>query len=309
MAKTISVVVPCFNEQDSILEMYKRLTKVFNKTSYNYELIFVENGSTDGSQKVLKSLVKKDKSVVILIYSRNFGPHGAYSGGLKYAKGDSVIFIDGDLQDPPEIITKMIEKWRLGYDVVYGVRKKRKGSILRKILTILYYRILNKLSYVKIPLDAGDFSLMDRKVVNLINKMPEHNKYFTGLRAWVGFSQIGIEYNREERFRGKTKFSIFDYFNWGIKSIFSFSYRPLELISYLAIMVVFLTIIGIFIYFFLFFFYPDNPRGFITLILVILFLGGVQLLCLSIIGQYLLSIFEEVKKRPNFIVQEVIRKK
>lgn len=302
--KNLSVVVPCFNEEKNILEMHRRLKEVLRKKVSDYEIIFVDNGSTDRSSKIFQSIVKKDPHVGVLVYSRNFGPHGAYTGGLDYVKGDAVVFIDGDLQDPPELIGKMIDKWQEGYDVVYGIRKKRKGSILRKLLTLLFYRVLNKLSYVRIPLDVGDYSLMDRKVVNLIKDMPEHNKYFTGLRAWVGFQQIGIEYDRTERNAGVTKFSLIDYFRWALNSIFSFSYKPLEVISYLAILVFLLSLFGIFIYILDFFFYPNNPRGFITLILVILFLGGVQLLCLSIIGQYLANIFEEVKNRPKYIVKE-----
>lgn len=304
--RKVSVVIPCFNERDNILEMYNRLTVVLKKSVSNYEIIFVDNGSTDESLRIFKTLVKRDMHVSVLVYSRNFGPHGAYSGGISYAKGNAVIFIDGDLQDPPELIEKMLTLWNKGNEIVYGIRKRRKGSKLRKILTSLFYKILNKLSYVKIPLDAGDFGLMDRKVVDLIKNMPEHNKYFTGLRAWVGFSQIGIEYDRGARVSGKTKFRLLDYFRWAFSSITSFSYKPLELISYLTIAVVFLTIVGIFIYLLDFFFYPNNPRGFITLILVILFLGGIQLLSLSIISQYLASLIEESKQRPEYIIKEVL---
>lgn len=301
--KKLSVIVPCFNEGQNILELYRRLSLTLRKSISQYEILFIDNGSTDNSQRIFQSLVRKDPHIAVLVYSRNFGPHGAYTGGLDYVRGDGVVFIDGDLQDPPEIIEKMVSKWQEGYDVVYGIRKKRKGSILRKFLTVMFYRILNKLSYVKIPLDAGDYSLMDRKIIDLIRDMPEHNKYFTGLRAWVGFKQTGIEYNREERKAGNTKFSLIDYFRWALHSIFSFSYKPLEVISYLAILVFLLSFFGIFVYILDFFFYPNNPRGFITLILVILFLGGIQLLCLSIIGQYLANIFEEVKNRPRYIVK------
>lgn len=309
LKKSLSVVVPCFNEEDNILQLYKRVKNVLSKNLSDYEIVFVDNGSTDSSSKILKDIAKKDKRVIVLVFSRNFGPHGAYTGGLQYANGDAIVFIDGDLQDPPEFIEKMIDKWQEGYDVVYGVRKERKGSLLRKLLTRLYYRILNKLSYVKIPLDAGDFGLMDRKIVNLIKTMPEHNKYFTGLRAWVGFSQIGLEYSRSARASGKTKFRLLDYFRWAASNITSFSHKPLELISYLAILVVFLVVIGIFIYFLDFFFYPNNPRGFITLILVTLFLGGIQLLSLSIIAQYLVNIVEDTKERPQYIIKEILKHK
>ncbi len=307
--KSLSVIVPCFNEEENIFEMHRRLRGVLRKKISDYKIIFVDNGSTDNSSKIFKSIVKKDPNVAVLVYSRNFGPHGAYTGGLDYVKGDAVVFIDGDLQDPPELIEKMINKWQEGYDVVYGIRKKRKGSILRKLLTILFYRVLNKLSYVNIPLDAGDYSLMSRKVVNLIKDMPEHNKYFTGLRAWVGLNQTGIEYERAERNAGVTKFNLADYFRWALHSILSFSYKPLEVISYFAIFVFLLSFFGIFVYILDFFFYPNNPKGFITLILVTLFLGGIQLLCLSIIGQYLANIFEETKNRPSYIIKEILTNK
>lgn len=306
--KKLSIVIPCFNEEENIKRTYQRVTGIVTKIFRNYEIIFIENGSTDKSIDILRKLVDKDSHLLVLSLSRNFGPYGAYAGGLAYSKGDAVVCIDCDLQDPPELIPEMVKKWQERYDVVYGIRSRRKGNVLRSALVKFYYRVLNKLSYIRIPLYAGDFALMDRKVVALLNAMPERNKYFTGLRAWVGFKQLGIEYERSDRKFGKTKFSMIDYFRWGFNSIASFSYKPLELISYLTIFVVFLVIVGIFIYFLDFFFYPNNPRGFITLILVTLFLGGIQLLSLSIIAQYLANIFEETKNRPNFIVKEVLRK-
>lgn len=310
MAKPIiSVVIPCYNEQDNIAEMHKRLTNVLRSLTQHYEIIFIDNGSTDNSETMFRKTVHKDTHVIVLSYSRNFGPHGAYTGGLEYASGKAVVCIDGDLQDPPELIAEFVKKWKQGYEVIYGIRKRRKGRTLINLFTFLHYRILNKLSYVYIPLDAGDFALMDRKVVDHIVRMPEHDKYFSALRAWVGYRQTGIPYSRAERHAGETKFNFLGYLQWSLHGIFSFSYKPLELISYLAIFVVFMTILGIGVYFALFFLYPANPRGFITLILVMLFLGGVQLLCLSIIGQYLAKIFEEVKNRPRYIIKEIIKKK
>lgn len=307
MNKKISVVVPCFNEKENILKTYNRLRTVLQKCTKNYEIIFIDNGSTDGSQKIFEALVQKDSHVIVIVYSRNFGPHGAYSGGLMNITGDAVVCIDADLQDPPELIPEMIKKWQEGYDVVYGARKKRKGNILRKILTIVYYRILSRLSDIKIPLDAGDFALMDRKVVEHINAMPEHNKYFTALRAWVGFRQHEIPYNRAERKVGKTKIRLIEYTRWALQNICSFSYRPLEFISYITVFVVFLTGLGILLYFLDYFFYPNNPREFNTIIVAILFIGAVQLLCLSIISQYLSIIFEEAKNRPQYIIKKVLK--
>lgn len=288
------------------MALYHRLNKVTKKLGIDYEYIYVENGSSDNSQQIIRDLIKKDNHVRMLVYSRNFGPHGAYTGGLQFVTGDVVVCIDGDLQDPPELIETMIKKWKEGYKVVYGIRRKRKEGPMRKLGYLLYYRILHKLSYIPIPKDASDFALMDRKVVDIINAMPEHNKYIAALRAWVGFEQYGFEYERLARFGGKTKFNMMAYYRWAIQGFFSFSYKPLELISYLAFGTVFLTLLGIPVYFSMFFFYPDRPKGFITLILVMLFLGGVQLLCLSIIGQYIANIFEETKMRPHFIIKEVV---
>lgn len=307
--KKISVVVPCFNEEENILETYTRLINVLRKCTKKYEIIFIDNGSTDGSRKIFKDLVRKNERVKVIVYSRNFGPHGAYSGGLKNITGDAVLCIDADLQDPPELLPQMIEKWQQGYDVVYGARKKRKGNTLRKILTFLYYRILNRLSDIKIPLDAGDFALMDRTVVNHINSMPEHNKYFTALRAWVGFAQYEIPYNRAERKIGKTKIRLIEYIRWALQNICSFSYRPLELISYLTIFVIFLTGVGILLYFFNYFFYPSNIRDVNTIVIAILFMGAIQLLCLSIMSQYLSIIFEEAKNRPQYIIRKILKQK
>lgn len=307
--KKLSIVIPCFNEEENIERTYKKLTKVVSRITKNYEIIFIENGSTDKSLEILSSITKKNPHIVAISYSRNFGPYGAYAGGFKYATGDAIICIDADLQDPPELISQMVYKWQEGFDVVYGIRSRRKGSVLRKNFVKLYYRIMSKLSYIKIPLDAGDFSLIDRKVIDVINKMPEHKRYIGGLRAWAGFKQCGISYERKDRKFGSTKFNFFKYLSFAVENIFSFSYKPLELIYYLSVIIVGLTVLGIVAYFLLFLFYPNIPRGFITLILVILFLGGVQLLCFSIVCQYLAQIFEEVKNRPHYIVKEVLRSK
>lgn len=306
MKKKISVIIPAYNEQNNIQRTYEKLSKILHSTGLNYELIFVENGSTDFSFRMLKKIAHSDSHVLVISLSRNFGIYSAYSCGLSYARGDAAVIIDCDLQDPPELIPKMIEKWEEGYDVVYGIRSKRKGGLLRKSLVKIYYKVIHKLSYINMPIDAGDFSLMDRKIINVINSLPEHMRYLKGLRAWAGFKQTGIEYERKKRLIGRSKFSILDYFRLGFESIFLFSFKPLELISYLSFFVVFLTFIGIIVYFVYYLFFPEVPRGFMTLILVILFLGGIQLLCLSIIGQYLAIMFEEAKNRPFYIVKDVL---
>ncbi|MCR4431962.1 MAG: glycosyltransferase family 2 protein [Tepidanaerobacteraceae bacterium] len=305
--KKISVIIPCYNEEGNILNMYERLIKVLNPITNNYELVFINNGSTDNSYKIFDYLTERDPKVTVIELSRNFGSsQPAYTCGLEYVTGDCAVLIDGDIQDPPELIPNMITKWLEGYDVVYGIRKKRKGSLIRRIGYKIFYRMLKKLAYIDIPLDAGDFSLIDRKVIDALNLLPERNRFIRGLRAWVGFKSIGIEYTREDRKAGKTSNSFMDNIRWAKMGIFSFSYYPLELISYIAFIVMLISLIGICVYIISYFVYPNAPRGFSTLIVAILFLGAVQLLSLSIIGEYLGKIFEETKGRPIYIIKRII---
>lgn len=308
--KKISVIIPCFNESGNILPMYERLIKVFKRIEYDYSFIYVNNGSTDSSDKIFENLAKKDKKVKVIYLSRNFyKSQGAYSAGIDYADGDAVVLIDGDIQDPPEKIPDLIKKWESGYSIVYGVRIKRKGSKFRRIAYKLFYRLFHKLSYIKIPIDAGDFSLLDKKIADIIKKFPERNRYVRGLRAWVGFKSIGVPYIRDERNIGITTNSLIDNINWAIFAIISFSYAPLGLIAWLAFFTVVLTIIAIIVYTILYFVYPGNPRGYQTLLIAVLFLGGIQLICFSIIAQYLAVIFDEIKGRPKYIVDKVLNER
>ena len=301
----VSIVIPCYNEQGNIWPMYERLTAALSRVTPTYELIFVNNGSYDGSPELFEELAARDPKVSVLTLSRNFGSQGAYTAGFAYASGDCVVGLDGDIQDPPELIPALVEQWLLGYDVVYGVRARRKGSLPRRIGYKLFYRLLHKVSYVDIPHDASDFGLMDRRVVNVLNEMPERSRLIRGLRAFAGFSQTGIPYTRDERHSGFTSNSFFGLFRWASLGIISFSFAPLDLISYLAGGVVALAGVGMLVYTALYFIFPGAPHGFQTLLLVVLFLGAVQLLCLSIIGAYLGKIFEEVKARPRFLVNDI----
>lgn len=306
--KKISIIIPCYNEEKNILPMHKRLTAVLSRTSYDYEIIFINNGSTDNSANIFYKITKQDKKVVVLFLSRNFyKSQGAYTAGIDYACGDAAILIDGDLQDPPEKIPDLLGKWEEGYTIVYGVRIKRKESIFRKIGYKLFYRIFKALSYIDIPVDAGDFSLIDKKIIEIFRKMPERNRYIRGLRAWVGFKSTGIPYTREERYRGFSTNSFIDNVKWALFAIFSFSYAPLGIISWLAIVTVILAAIGMLVYTVLYFIYPLSPKGFQTLLLITLFLGSIQLICFSIIAQYLGIIFEEIKGRPKYIIEKIIR--
>lgn len=304
--KTISAVIACYRDAQAIPIMYERLTKVFKKISCNYEIIFVNDGSPDNSEEVLRKIAALDKKVTAIIHSRNFSSQNAFTSGMVQAIGDAVVLLDGDLQDPPEIIEKFVEKWREGYDVVYGVRVKREATIFLQIVYKLFYRLFRRMSYVKIPVDAGDFSLIDRRVVDVLNSLPENDRFMRGLRAWVGFRQTGVPYKRPERMFGKTTNNLLGNLRWARKGIFSFSYVPLELISYVAALVVILSAIGILFYLLAYLIKPSAAKGTTTIIILMLFLGGIQLLSLSIIGEYLGKIFEETKRRPKYIVKEIL---
>lgn len=241
--------------------------------------------------------------------SRNFGSsQPSFFAGLQYATGDAVVLIESDLQDPPELIEKLIEKWEQGFDVVYATRSKRHGTPIRNFFYKCFYILFRWMSYLEIPLDAGDFSLLSRKVVDVIKKLPEKDVYIRGLRTWAGFKQTNVEYVRDARAHGKTSISFFNNFAWAKKAIFNFSYKPLEFISRLAILAMFATIIAAFVFLY-FFFKHDMPRGFPTLLMVMFIFGSIQLLALSIIGEYLIRMFQEIKGRPPYIIADILTQK
>lgn len=304
--KKISVVVPCYNEEGNVEELARRLRDVLARNMRDYELIFVDNKSTDRTREILRDLAQNDPHMTALFFARNFG-HSQYgfTAGSEYATGDAVVWTDADLQDPPEVIEEFIKKWQEGYDVVYGVRTKRRGGFFLRAAYKIFYRIYKKMSYLDIPLDAGDFSLMDRKVIDVINAMPERDRYVRGLRTWAGFRSIGVPYMRQERHEGITSNNIRKNIWWAKKAIFSFSYTPLEFIFYLSLIVFLTTIIAIIGYLIAYFINP-GPRGFTTLLMVVLFLGSSQLLALSIIAEYIGRIFEEVKGRPKYVIEEIV---
>jgi polyisoprenyl-phosphate glycosyltransferase len=244
--------------------------------------------------------------VTVISHSRNFGSQMAFTSGMRQAVGDGVILMDGDLQDPPEVIPGLVAEWLKGYDVVYGVRTRRMENALIGITRKLFYRLYRRLSYLDMPLDAGDFSIMSRRVVDNVLRMPERDRFVRGLRAWVGFRQTGVPYVRAARFAGSSTNSFLDNIRWAKRGIFSFSYQPLELISLLAFLVTVLAAVSIVFYLALYLIKPDAPRGFFTLLATVLFLGAVQLFSLSIIAEYLGRIFEEVKQRPQYVVRDVL---
>lgn len=304
----ISAIIACYKDEQAIPVMHERLTKVFQELHCEYEIVFVNDGSPDESENVLRLIASNDEHVTVITHSRNFSSQNAFLSGMTLASGDAVILLDGDLQDPPEIIPQFVSKWKEGFDVVYGIRAGRDATFFLRNAYKLFYRIFNKLSYVNVPRDAGDFSLIDRKVVDILIAMPESDLFIRGLRAWVGFKQTGIPYHRPERMFGKTTNNILKNVRWAKKGIFSFSYEPLELVFYLAMSVSFAALLAIIVYIYLYLIDPSAPKGASTIIVFVLFFGSVQLISLSIIGEYLGRIFEEVKKRPKYIIKEIINK-
>ena len=303
----LSAIIAVYLDALAVPHMYKRLVDVFYKIDVRYEIIFVNDCSPDNAREVLAEIAKRDQQVVVINHTRNFGSQNAFTSGMKIATGDAVILLDGDLQDPPELIESFYKKWQEGYQVVYGNRVRRETSHSMQILYKAFYRIFSRVAYVRIPLDAGDFSLLDRSVVDALNSLPENNRFMRGLRAWVGYSQIGVPYVRPERMFGRTTNSFIRNVAWARKAILSFSYVPLEMITWLALIMVILSLIGIIAQVVLRLLIPTiAPSGFTTLIILILLMGGIQLLCLSIIGAYLAHIYDEVKGRPPFLVESIL---
>ena len=306
MLKKISLVIPVYNEEEVLKQLLGRVVPVLEKNAFDYELIFVNDGSRDRSLLMIKDFARKNKKIKVVSFSRNFGHQIALSAGLNFTTGEVVMVIDADLQDPPELLPKMIEKWQAGYKVVYGVRKKRKEGIMKKICYGLFYRLLKNSAKVDIPLDAGDFCLMDRKVVVLINSFPERTRFLRGLRSWIGFSQIGIEYDRDKRYAGKTKYSFIKLIKLAIDGFVSFSDLPLKLAMILGFFISFLSIVYAIIQIFVRFVAGGIIPGWATITVAVLFLGGVQLIMIGVVLSYLSKIFNEVKGRPLFIIDEIL---
>ena len=304
--KKISIVIPCYNEELNIMPLYRRLRAVLDEAAPDYEIIYIENASRDNSEQTFRELAAKDKRVKVLLMSRPFQTEPSYDAGLHHASGACVVCMDGDQQDPPELIKEMLVKWNAGFEVIYGVRHKQEGNVQLNAMRRIFYKLLKAMSYIEVPLDAGDFCLYDARVARLLTQMPERSRFTRGLRAWIGFRHTGVEYTRDERSRGTSSQSLHDIVRTAMLGIFSFSNVPLELISLLALTSMGLAFIGILVHLGIYFFNGVMPRGFATMITAVFFMGGVQLLSLSIIGQYLGKIFEEVKQRPRFIVRETL---
>ena len=304
-----SIVAPIYNETDCMQEFYTRVSRVMESTGESWELVLVDDGSQDGSTDQIRELAKKDSKVKPVIFARNFGHQVAVTAGLDYSRGDAVVIIDADLQDPPEVILELIAKWREGYQVIYAVRGEREGESWFKTITAsIFYRIIHRITDVKIPLDTGDFRLMDRKVVDVLNTMHEKHRFLRGMSAWVGFKSIGVTYKRSARFAGETKYPLKKMIKLALNAITGFSYFPLQLATYIGFFAAGISIVAIPIVIILRIAGSQAFFGQASTLLAVLFLGGVQLISLGILGEYLGRVYDEVKGRPLYIVSEAPEK-
>ena len=300
-----SIVAPIYNEVESLPHLYRRVKLVMSALREPWELILVDDGSTDGSTDAIRALAKKDRHVRPVIFARNFGHQIAITAGWDFARGDAVVIIDADLQDPPEAIPKLLRKWKEGYDVVYAVRAEREGeSWFKRFSASVFYRLIYRITDVRIPVDTGDFRLMDRKVINVLNQMRERHRFPRGMSAWVGFRQVGVPYKRAARHAGVTKYPFKKMLKLALNAITGFSYFPLQIATYFGFLSAGLAILAIPIVAILRMTGSQFFLGQATTLIAVLFLGGVQLISLGVLGEYLGRIYDEVKGRPLYIVRE-----
>lgn len=298
---TLSAVVTCYKDAQAIPLMHQRLTAVFASLGVGYEIIFVNDGSPDDTDSVLAALTAKDEHVLAIEHSRNFGSQSAFVSGMQLSSGDAVVLLDGDLQDPPELIHEFYAKWREGYDVVYGRRRRREGSALLGLLVALFYRIFRAFSYVPVPLDAGDFALMNRRVTNELLALPETDQFLRGLRAWVGFRQTGVDYVRPKRAFGRSTHGFMKNFWWARKGVFSFTFAPIEALGYAAVVLTVLSSAALVYRLVDVLRHPELAHGGSMVAVLVAFFGSLNLLAVAVVGEYLIKVFEETKRRPKFI--------
>ena len=305
---SVTAIIACYKDNQAIPIMYQRLKATFDNLKIDYEIIFVNDNSPDDSEEVIRTITRRDKRVIGISHSRNFGSQAAFRSGMEIASKNAIVLLDGDLQDPPELIEQFVAKWREGYDVVYGCRVKREATLFMRIAYKLFYRIFDKFSYLAIPHDAGDFSLIDKKVVQCLLQFPERDLFLRGIRAFAGFRQTGVDYIRPERMFGVTTNSLLKNINWAKKGILSFSNTPLNILSFTGtILFVVSIVLGIAQIASRLIFPELAPRGVTTMLLIVLFFGSVNLFAIGIVGEYIAKIFEEVKQRPLFIRKHMIR--
>lgn len=304
----VSVVIPVLNEERNVRELHRRLIRVLEAERADFEIIFVNDGSGDATRSILRELHDQDERVKSVHLARNFGHQAAISAGLRAASGDAVVAMDGDLQDAPELLPDFLERWRAGYEVVYAVRAHRAESLLMRLAYKVFYRTLQRISQVPLPLDSGDFSLMDRRVVNIINEMPERIRFVRGMRSWVGFRQTGVAQARDERFAGEPKYTSWKLVRLALDGFVGFSYRPLQMASVFGVAVSVIALLLSITLVALKIVHGIPLVGWTSLIVAVLFLGGVQLICVGILGEYVGRIYDEVRQRPSYVVADVFGK-
>ena len=302
-----SIVAPCWNEEGNLRELYRRVQEVMDQSGASWELVLVNDGSTDGTLELMKKLHLADPRVHYVDFARNFGHQIAVTAGMDYAQGDAVILMDADLQDPPELVLEMIDKWQAGYKVVFAVRSGRQGESWFKLVTAkLFYRLIYRITDIEIPLDTGDYRLMDRQVVDQMKHMKEHHRFVRGMTSWVGFQQTGVYYIREERFSGETKYPVRRMVRFAITAITGFSFFPLQLATFFGFIIALLSAMFILVVIAARLSGNQAFAGQATTLVMVLFLGGVQLISLGIIGEYLGRIYDEVRGRPLYVVNEAV---
>ena len=307
MSIVYSVIVPVYNEQEVIAKTHTRLSAVLESMNEPYELIFVNDGSSDNSAKIIADIIQQDKNVRLINFTRNFGHMPAITAGMEYAAGSAIIVIDADLQDPPEALPEMAALWKSGYDVVYGKRKERKGEgVFKKLSAKIFYRFINSMSPVNLPADTGEFRLIDRKVCDAVNNLGEKHRYIRGLVSWVGFRQIAYEYVRNERELGVTKYTLKKMMSFAMDAITSFSYKPLKLATAIGFIISLASFAYLVVVLWQGLFTDTTVEGWASIVALVLFTQGIVLMILGLMGEYIGRIFEEIKNRPIYIVQEVL---
>lgn len=305
--KLVSIGVPCFNEELNVVPLYHALKKVTDKMKeYNFEFIYVDNGSTDGTRNQMRTIAAKDKRITCVFLTRNFGPEASGQAALDHVSGDAFITMAGDLQDPPDLIAQFIKKWEEGYKVVFGIYTNSQDHFLLTVIRKLFYFVYQKISSIHVPVNATGYSLIDDQVIKALKLFPEKYRFVRGLKVWVGFKTAYVNYKKDKRKHGRSGYNLFDYIKHGERGVFGFSYLPLDLIIYLGFILVVLSFLFIIVYLLLFFLYGNPIKGAVTLLVSIIFFGGVQLLAISVVGKYIQVIVEETKARPLYIVDEVV---
>lgn len=306
----VSFVIPLYNEEKTFHNLVKRILKVAENSKVTFEFVLVDDGSTDNTAMLMQQVALSNSSFHCIFLSRNFGHQLALTAGLAAATGtEAIMILDGDLQDPPELFEEFYEQFKNGYDIVYAIRKKRKENLFKRSAYFLFYRILQKISYINIPLDSGDFCLISRRALNVLNQMPEESRYLRGMRSWIGFKQLGLEYERDQRFAGESKYSFSRLFKLALNGIFNFSEVPIKFIINMGLLAVIVSSIYFIITLIRKFVYHDVPTGFTALLFTNILFGGVQLISIGVIGEYILRIFFQVKQRPLFIIKSRIYNK